>query len=133
MEFLITEVRKLIYTIICFQCLLQLTEGSAYQKYLKLFSYLLTMCICCSVVVNFVNQVEESLDDADRLYAEWEEEWLKITSGKEMDIEEEYSRQRLWEEQIMDEAYKEYDSQKGEEENVEENSSGTFSQTAGDG
>jgi len=77
--------------------------------------------------------VEESLDDADRLYAEWEEEWLKITSGKEMDIEEEYSRQRLWEEQIMDEAYKEYDSQKGEEENVEENSSGTFSQTAGDG
>ncbi len=54
MEVLAAEVRRLVYTVICFQCLIQLTEGSAYQKYLKLFSYLLTMCICCNVVFTFV-------------------------------------------------------------------------------
>lgn len=59
MEELAMEVRRLVYTVICFQCLIQLTEGSAYQKYLKLFSYLLTMCICCNVVFSFVGQVEK--------------------------------------------------------------------------
>ena len=37
MENLAVEVRRLVYTVICFQCLIQLTEGSGYQKYLKLF------------------------------------------------------------------------------------------------
>lgn len=53
MENLAVEVRRLVYTVICFQCLIQLTEGSGYQKYLKLFSYLLTMCICFNVVFFF--------------------------------------------------------------------------------
>lgn len=60
MENLAAEVRRLVYTVICFQCMIQLTEGSVYQKYLKLFSYLLTMCICCNVVFSFVGQVENS-------------------------------------------------------------------------
>ena len=35
MEYLAMEVRRLMYTVICFQCLIQLTEGSAYQKISK--------------------------------------------------------------------------------------------------
>lgn len=131
MEYLAAEVRKLIYTIICFQCLLQLTEGRPYQKYLKFFSYLLTMCICCNVIFQFAGQMEDQIHEADRLYAEWEEEWLRMTSGKQMRIEEENSGQRLWENRIMDEAYREYDSRKGEGEDVEGNVSETSSQTEG--
>ena len=51
MEQLVTQMRVLIYTVICFQCLLQITQGSIYQKYLKLFMYLLTLCICCQILV----------------------------------------------------------------------------------
>ncbi len=123
MGVLAAEIRRLIYTMICFQCLLQLTEKSAYQKYLKLFSYLLTMCICCNVVFTYVEQVEESLEKADQLYADWEREWMKLLSSEDASIEEEYSEQRLWEDKIIEEAYKEYDSQKGESGDVGEDSS----------
>ena len=117
MENLAAEARKLIYTIICFQCLLQLTEGSAYQKYLKLFSYLLTLCICCTIVFNYIEKVEESLGEADRLYADWEKEWLRMMSVEDAQIKEEYDEQRLWEDKIIDEAYKEYDEQRLSENN----------------
>lgn len=46
MEQFALELRRLIYTVICFQCLLQLVSGSVYQRYLKLFSYFLTMYMC---------------------------------------------------------------------------------------
>lgn len=77
MEQLAVEVRRLVYTMICFQCLLQLTSGSAYQKYLKLFSYLLTLCICCSVVFSAVGHIEDSMMQADALYGKWLKEWEK--------------------------------------------------------
>ena len=57
MEQLVTQMRVLIYTVICFQCLLQITQGSIYQKYLKLFMYLLTLCICCQILTNFVDKL----------------------------------------------------------------------------
>lgn len=121
MDNLAAEARKLIYTIICFQCLLQLTEGSAYQKYLKLFSYLLTLCICCTIVFHYVGQVEESLVEADRLYTDWEKEWRRIMSVEDTQIKKEYDEQRLWEDKIIDEAYKEYEEQRlREDNNVEE-------------
>lgn len=117
MDNLAAEARKLIYTIICFQCLLQLTEGSTYQKYLKLFSYLLTLCICCTIVFNYVGQVEESLVEADRLYADWEKEWQRMMSVEGTQIKKEYDEQRLWEDKIIDEAYREYDEQRLQENN----------------
>lgn len=117
MDALATEARKLIYTIICFQCLLQLTEGSSYQKYLKLFSYLLTLCICCTIVFNYIGQVEESLVEADRLYDDWEKEWRQMMSIDNSQIEKEYDEQRLWEDKIIEEAYKEYDEQGSKESN----------------
>lgn len=84
MENLAVEVRRLVYTVICFQCLIQLTEGSGYQKYLKLFSYLLTMCICFNVVFSFVGQVENSFSQADKLYERWEQEWKRMTEADQI-------------------------------------------------
>ncbi len=81
------------------------------------------MCICCNVVFTYVEQVEESLEKADQLYADWEREWMKLLSSEDASIEEEYSEQRLWEDKIIEEAYKEYDSQKGESVDVGEDSS----------
>lgn len=117
MEELAMEVRRLVYTVICFQCLIQLTEGSAYQKYLKLFSYLLTMCICCNVVFSFVGQVEKGFFEADALYAKWEKEWREMTRTDDIRQGEAYYEQRLWEDKIIGGAQAEYDSRGGGEEN----------------
>lgn len=117
MEELAMEVRRLVYTVICFQCLIQLTEGSAYQKYLKLFSYLLTMCICCNVVFSFVGQVEKGFFEADALYAKWEKEWREMTRTDDIRQGEAYYEQRLWEDNIIGGAQAEYDSRGGGEEN----------------
>lgn len=121
MEVLAAEVRRLVYTVICFQCLIQLTEGSAYQKYLKLFSYLLTMCICCNVVFSFIGQVENSFSEADQLYSRWEKEWREMTQTDEIYDATAYYEQ-LWEEKIIGEAQEEYDSRNGGAENAGEDS-----------
>lgn len=112
MESLAAEVRRLVYTVICFQCLIQLTEGSVYQKYLKLFSYLLTMCICCNVVFSFIGQVENSFSRADQLYSRWEKEWRAMTEADQIYEGAAYYEQ-LWEEKIIGEAHEEYDSRNG--------------------
>ena len=112
MEALAVEVRRLVYTVICFQCLLQLTEGSAYQKYLKLFSYLLTMYICCNVIFSFAGQVESSFSEADKLYAEWEKEWRAMTETERIYEGGVSYEEKLWDDKIMNEAYSEYNSRK---------------------
>lgn len=83
MEQIAGEVRKLVYTVICLQCLLQVSAGNAYQKYLKFFSYLLTLSICCSIIFSFAGKVEDNINQADVLYERWLEEW------KEYNIDEE--------------------------------------------
>lgn len=118
MEYLAMEVRRLMYTVICFQCLIQLTEGSAYQKYLKLFSYLLTMCICCNVVFSFVGQVENQFSEADQLYERWEKEWREMTASDRIDEGETYYK-KLWEDEIIGSAYEEYDRRIGGGEDVQ--------------
>lgn len=121
MENLAAEVRRLVYTVICFQCLIQLTEGSAYQKYLKLFSYLLTMCICCNVVFSFIGQVENSFFEADQLYSRWEKEWRKMTETDQIYDGAAYYEQ-LWNDKIIGQAHEEYDSRIGGMENAGEDS-----------
>ena len=59
MEYLAVEVRRLVYTVICFQCLIQLTEGSGYQKYLKLFSYFIS---------RYLNQHPSLMNRPDTLF-----------------------------------------------------------------
>lgn len=120
MEVLAAEVRRLVYTVICFQCLIQLTEGSVYQKYLKLFSYLLTMCICCNVVFSFIGQVENSFSEADQLYSRWEKEWREMTQTDPIDDGAAYYEQ-LWNDKIIGGAHEEYDSRNGGAENGGEN------------
>lgn len=92
--------KTLIYTIICFKCIMQITDGSPYQKYIKLFSYLLTLCICCNMLFSLVGQIDDSFRDADRLYSEWEKEWERITdvTSDEDDIKtgSKYYEERLW-------------------------------------
>lgn len=112
MEYLAMEVRRLMYTVICFQCLIQLTEGSAYQKYLKLFSYLLTMCICCNVIFSFAGQVENQFSEADQLYERWEKEWREMTASDRIDEGETYYK-KLWEDEIIGGAHEEYDRRNG--------------------
>lgn len=114
MENLAVEVRRLVYTVICFQCLIQLTEGSGYQKYLKLFSYLLTMCICFNVIFSFMGQVENNFSKADKLYDRWEQEWKKMTETDQIYEGDAYYEQ-MWEEKIMGGAHKEYDNRNGGE------------------
>ena len=112
MEYLAMEVRRLMYTVICFQCLIQLTEGSAYQKYLKVFSYLLTMCICCNVIFSFAGQVENEFSEADQLYERWEKEWREMTASDRIDEGETYYK-KLWEDEIIGGAHEEYDRRNG--------------------
>ena len=116
MEYLAAEVRRLVYTVICFQCLIQLTEGSVYQKYLKLFSYLLTMCICCNVAFSFLGQVENSFSEADALYSRWEKEWREMIEAEQIYEGANYYEQ-LWNDKIIGKAHDEYDGRNGGGEN----------------
>lgn len=105
MEQLEMEIRRLVYTVICFQCLVQLTEGSVYRKYIKVFSYLLTMYICCSVIFSFAGQLENSFNEAEELYSEWEREWRDMIKTDnitdDIDAGEAYYEKRLWEDKII--------------------------------
>lgn len=112
MELLAAEVRRLVYTVICFQCLIQLTEGSVYQKYLKLFSYLLTMCICCNVIFSFLGQMENSFSEADQLYSRWEKEWREMTETTQI-YDGAAFYENLWNEKIIKEAQEAYDMKNG--------------------
>lgn len=123
MEYLAMEVRRLMYTVICFQCLIQLTDGSAYQKYLKLFSYLLTMCICCNVIFSFAGQVENQFSEADQLYERWEKEWREMTASDRIDEGETYYK-KLWEDEIIGGAHEEYDRRKGGDGDVQQDTGG---------
>lgn len=93
--------KKLIYTIICFKCILQITEGSPYQKYIKLFTQLLILCICCGMIIQTMGNLKKSFEWAD-------ERWSIITdviSGEE-DIR---SGSEYYEEKMM-ELYEEVDT-----------------------
>jgi hypothetical protein len=65
--------KKLVYTIICFKCILQITEGSPYQKYIKLFSQLLILCMCCGVIAQTIGNFKKT-------YEVFDERWNNITS-----------------------------------------------------
>lgn len=121
MDILAAQVRRLVYTVICFQCLIQLTEGSVYQKYLKLFSYLLTLCICCNVIFSFLGQMENSFSEADQLYSRWEKEWREMTETTQI-YEGAAFYEELWNEKIIGDAQEAYDMKNGGSEDVKENS-----------
>ena len=108
MEQLTLEIRKLVYTVICFQCLLQLSAGSVYQRYLKLFSYFLTMCMCCGVIYSFVGQLEDSMMAAQQVYDEFEREWGEMTDIERIRESSSYYTDQIWNGKIVRDAYEQY-------------------------
>ena len=118
MEQLVTQMRVLIYTVICFQCLLQITQGSIYQKYLKLFMYLLTLCICCQILTNFVDKLRKDWVGVDYASTEWMQKWNEDSTLPQEKIEQ-YSK---WlEDRIIEDAQEEYDRREQDnEQNLEE-------------
>ena len=118
MEQLVTQMRVLIYTVICFQCLLQITQGSIYQKYLKLFMYLLTLCICCQILTNFVDKLRNDWVWVDYASTEWMQNWNEDSTLPQEKIEQ-YSK---WlEDRIIEDAQEEYDRREQDnEQNPEE-------------
>lgn len=72
------SLRSFIYAMICMECLLQLTNGSSYHRYMKLFTHILMVCISCSMIFGVVNQWEEKMLDMDKMYEEWLEQWDKM-------------------------------------------------------
>lgn len=118
MEQLVTQMRVLIYTVICFQCLLQITQGSIYQKYLKLFMYLLTLCICCQILTNFVDKLRNDWEGVDYASTEWMQKWNEDSTLPQEKIEQ-YSK---WlEDRIIEDAQEEYDRREQDnEQNLEE-------------
>ena len=118
MEQLVTQMRVLIYTVICFQCFLQITQGSIYQKYLKLFMYLLTLCICCQILTNFVDKLRNDWVGVDYASTEWMQTWNEDSTLPQEKIEQ-YSK---WlEDRIIEDAQEEYDRREQDnEQNLEE-------------
>ena len=118
MEQLVTQMRVLIYTVICFQCLLQITHGSIYQKYLKLFMYLLTLCICCQILTNFVDKLRSDWLGVDYASTEWMQKWNEDSTLPQEKIEQ-YSK---WlEDRVIEDAQEEYDRREQDnEQNLEE-------------
>ena len=125
MEQISGEVRNLVYVVICFQCLLQITEGSSYQKYLKFFSYMLTLCICCRILLSFSGEVTQDWLQADKICEAWQKDWKE---GQILDEQEFDSYSKRLEKQIINKAQEEYDRREKEVQNVgesEEISGGT--------
>lgn len=75
MEGFMNDVRVLVYTIICLECLLQFVSGSSYQKYLKLFTGLLVVCLCCSVVFSVISSIQDYKVGMKSFEELWEEQW----------------------------------------------------------
>ena len=85
MEELALRVRIFVYTMICFQCLIQLTAGNSFHKYLKLISQLLALCICCNMFFSFLGIVDDGWEQADKVYEQWQVQWSEEEGFEDME------------------------------------------------
>lgn len=85
MEELAFRVRTFVYTMICFQCLIQLTAGNPFHKYLKLFSQLLAISICCNIVFSFLGMVGSGWEQAEVICERWQAQWNEEQQIESMD------------------------------------------------
>lgn len=69
------NVRVLCYTVICFRFILELANHSTYYKYLRLFTYLIMLCLCCNIVFSFLGILENKFYVAQNQYEEWINDW----------------------------------------------------------
>lgn len=84
MEQLSMEMRTFVYTTICFQCLLQFTSGSTYHRYVKFFFTLVTLCMCCNIMLFLCGQIKTEVDLAQTQYDTWIQEWGKLEEIEEL-------------------------------------------------
>lgn len=75
------SLRSFVYTAICMECLLQLTSKNSYHRYMKLFTYILMVCMSCNMIFAMVNQIEEKTSHMDHMYEEWLEQWEKMEAS----------------------------------------------------
>lgn len=75
------SLRSFVYTVICMECLLQLTKGNSYQRYMKLFVYLLVVCMSCNMIFALVNRIEEKALYMDQMYEEWLNQWEEMEAS----------------------------------------------------
>lgn len=106
MKELAAQVRTFVYTMILFQCLIQLASGSSFYRYLKLFSQLLAVSICCHFLVSFFGVIDSGWEQADKIYEAWEAQW---SDGRELT-----EAQGYLERQIMEDAVEEWKAQTAE-------------------
>jgi len=109
LEALSAQLRSLVYVVIWFTCLLQLTQGSPYQRYLKLFSYLLVLSICTNLLLSAVGSARNGVAQADRLYEEWLRQWQTMQLLDTTQLEEYDSE---LEQRILQQAQEEYEQRK---------------------
>ena len=110
MEQLTQEIRQLVYTVICFQCIIQFAAGSVYQRYLKLFTYFLAICMCCRIISSFMGEFDASMASAQRLYDEWSKEWQGLLDADRINEGSYYYTDKIWNEKIIQEAYDSYET-----------------------
>lgn len=72
------EMRAFVYSVICFQGLLQLTSGSCYHKYVKLLVRLITLCICCNLIFSLTQQIKLDSAYTQEQYAVWLKQWEQL-------------------------------------------------------
>lgn len=75
MKAFMSDIRVLVYTIICIQCLMQFVSGSSYRKYLKFFTGILVTCLCCSIIFSAVSSVQMYTKEMKDFEELWEEQW----------------------------------------------------------
>ena len=97
MEQLALQVRSFVYAMICFQCLLQLSTGKTFYKYLKFFSQLLSVCIFCNIFFSFIGIVDDGWEQADRIYKQWQEQW---NSEEVLTVSENYLENQIVEDSV---------------------------------
>lgn len=73
--------RSFVYTVICMECLLQMTSQNSYHRYMKLFTYILIVCMSCNMIFAVMNQIEEKALHMDRMYEEWLEQWEEMEAS----------------------------------------------------
>lgn len=97
MEELMFRVRTFVYTMICFQCLLQLSIGNSFHRYLKLFSQLLALCICCNIFFSFLGIMDDGWEQADRIYEQWQKGWHEeeLIIGKNEYLENQITKKSI--------------------------------------
>ena len=72
-----STIKVLVYAMICIQFLLSLIEGSSFYKYVKLFSYLVILYLCCSFVFSMISNTEAYFQNTTQQYDQMDYWWLR--------------------------------------------------------